>query len=185
MKKENSELVGEQDILSDLTQDKGTSLFLGRYSLTEARAVLGKRNFFRDSMRRGLWPLAFDLDSSSYPVQRLRIFHGQKLADKLIVDLKIREGNLLPRDYLDLDPSFFGYSFLIFEWLTIQDPLHGFSEKRPPLPGQEQSLRELHHVGRPARAGARPPRPGRAHPRPSPSSSSASTAPRSPSTAPG
>lgn len=133
----DSPLIGEGDILSDLTSDKSSSLFLGRYSMTEVMAVLGKRNFFKEAERRGLWPLAFDLDSSNYPVQRLQIFHEQKRADRVIVDLKIREGHLTPKDYLHLDPSFFRYSFLIFEWLTIQDPLLNFSEKRPPLPGQE------------------------------------------------
>jgi hypothetical protein len=42
MKKEGTALVGEKDILSNLTEEKGTSLFLGRYSMTEALAVLGK-----------------------------------------------------------------------------------------------------------------------------------------------
>ena len=130
-------LVIEGDIFSCLSEDKSSSLFLGRYSMTEVMAVLGKRGYFKDAQKRGLWPLAFDLDSSNYPVQRLRIFQEQKRTDRVIVDLKIREGHLTPKDYLDLDPSFFGYTFLIFEWLTIQDPLQGFSEKRPPLPGQE------------------------------------------------
>jgi hypothetical protein len=130
-------LICQGDILSDLTADKSSSLFLGRYSMTEVLAVLGKRNFFKEAEKRGLWPLAFDLDSSNYPVQRFRIFHEQKKPDKVIVDLKIREGHLIPKDYLHLEPSFFRYTFLIFEWLTIQDPLLNFSEKRPPLPGQE------------------------------------------------
>lgn len=105
--------------------------------MTEVMAVLGKRNFFKDAQKRGLWPLVFDLDCTNTPVQRLRIFLGEKKADKVIVDLKVREGHLTPKDYLDLGPSFYGYSFLIFEWLTIQDPLHDFSEKRPALPGQD------------------------------------------------
>ncbi len=133
----DSPLVGAGDIFSDLTADRSTSLFLGRYSMTEVMAVLGRRNFFKDAQKRGLWPLAFDLDSSNYPVQRLRIFHEEKRPDRVVVDLKIREGHLTPKEYLDLDAAFFGYTFLIFEWLTIQDPLHGFSEKRPALPGQE------------------------------------------------
>jgi hypothetical protein len=132
-----SPLIGEVDILSDLTAEKSSSLFLGRYSMTEVKAVLGKRNFFKEAQKRGLWPLAFELDSSNYPVQRLQIFLEPKRPDRVIVDLKIREGRLAPKDYLHLNPSFFGYSFLIFEWLTIQDPRLGFSAQRPPLPGQE------------------------------------------------
>ena len=130
-------LVRERDILSDLIEEKATSLFLGRFSMTEVRAVLGKKNFYREAKDRGLLPLAFDLDSSEYPVQRLRIFHEETDPEKLIVDLKIREGRLPPKAYLHLGPEFFEHDYLVLEWLTLQNPLLGFSRKRPPLPGQQ------------------------------------------------
>jgi hypothetical protein len=129
-------LVGEDDILSDLTEEKATSLFLGRYTMTEVIAVLGKRGFFKEARKRGLWPLVFDLDSSEYPTQRLRIFIEEKQPEKLIVDLKIREGRLIPKDNSRIDPVFYNCNFLFLEWLTIQNPLQSFSKKRPPLPGQ-------------------------------------------------
>jgi hypothetical protein len=130
-------LLREKDILSDLVEEKATSLFLGRFSMAEVRAVLGKKNFYREARDRNLLPLVFDLDSSEYPVQRLRIFQDERDADKLIVDLKIREGRLAQKDYLHLDPRFYEYEFLILEWLTLQNPGVGFSRKRPPLPGQQ------------------------------------------------
>lgn len=132
-----SPLVREKDILADLFEEKASCLFLGRFSMTEVRAVLGKKNFYREAKDRGLAPLAFDLDSSEYPVQRLRIFHEEKDPDKVVVDLKIREGRLSPKPYLHLGPEFFEYDFLVLEWLTLQNPLLSFSEKRPPLPGQQ------------------------------------------------
>lgn len=130
-------LVSERDILSGLVEDKSTSLFLGRYSIGEVAAVLGRRNFFKEARRRNLWPLVFNLDSSGYPVQRFQIFLELAKPEKLIVDLKIREGRLRPRDHLHLPASFYTYEFLILEWLTLQNPLLKFSPKRPPLPGQE------------------------------------------------
>jgi hypothetical protein len=130
-------LVAEKDILSNLVQDKSTSLFLGRFALVEVQAVLGKKNFYREAKNRGLLPLAFDLDSSEYPVQRLRIFNEEKNPDKLIVDLKIREGRLVPKPYLHLPPEFFEHDYLLLEWLTLQNPRLVFSGKRPPLPGQQ------------------------------------------------
>lgn len=130
-------LVSERDILSGLVEDKSTSLFLGRYSIGEVAAVLGRRNFFKEARRRNLWPLIFNLDSSGYPVQRFQIFLELAKPEKLIVDLKVREGRLRPRDHLHLPASFYTYEFLILEWLTLQNPLLKFSPKRPPLPGQE------------------------------------------------
>lgn len=135
--KQESSLFGEQDILANLFEEKGTSLFLGRFSMTEVAAVLGKRNFFREAKKRDLWPIVFDLDSSEYPVQRFQIFLEEKRPEKLIVDLKIREGRLAPKDYLHLPPFFYSHDLLILEWLTLQNPRLKFSEKRPPLPGQE------------------------------------------------
>jgi hypothetical protein len=132
-----SPLVFEKDILSDLLEEKASSLFLGRFSLTEVTAVLGKKNFFREAQARRLWPLAFDLDSTAYPVQRLRVFYEEKDPEKVVVDLKIREGRLAPKDYLRLSPEFFEHEHLVLEWLTLQNPRLSFSEKRPPLPGQQ------------------------------------------------
>ena len=130
-------LIREKDILSDLIEEKATSLFLGRFSMTEVRAVLGKKNFYREARNRGLLPVTYKLDSSEYPVQRLRIFYEEPNPDKMIVDLKIREGRLSPKPYLHLEPGFFEHDYLAIEWLTLQNPRLSFSEKRPPLPGQQ------------------------------------------------
>ena len=135
--RDDSPLIKEKDILSDLLEEKASSLFLGRFSMPEVRAVLGKKNFYREAKDRDLLPLAFDLDCSDYPVQRLRIFHEEKDPDRLIVDLKIREGRLAPKDYLPLNPRFYEYEFLTLEWLTLQNPRLSFTRKRPPLPGQQ------------------------------------------------
>lgn len=132
----SSPLLEEKDILSGLVEEKSSSLFLGRYSMTEVASVLGKRNFFKEAKKRDLWPLAYTLDSSEYPVQRYKIFLGETNSANLIVDLKIREGRLKPRDKPPFPPEFFEFEFLILEWLTLQNPLLHFSRKRPPLPGQ-------------------------------------------------
>jgi len=130
-------LVSERDILSGLVEDKATSLFLGRYSIAEVASVLGKRNFFKEARKRDLWPLTFTLDSSGHPVQRYQIFLKEAKPENLIVDLKIREGRLKPKDDLPFPAEFFEFDFLVLEWLTLQNPLLSFSRKRPPLPGQE------------------------------------------------
>ncbi len=129
-------LVAEEGLFSELGERRGTSLFLGRYTLSEVFAVLGKNNFFKEARRRGLWPLEFDLDSSAFPLQRFQIFYQTKRPENVIVDLKIREGIYSPK--VDFVPGFPIPDFrcLVFEWLTLQNPLEGFSEKRGALPGQ-------------------------------------------------
>jgi hypothetical protein len=135
----DSPLILEDEIFSDLAERKGTSLFLGKYSLNEVFAVMGKRNFFREARKRRLWPLVFDIDSTAYPVQRFRIFFKSKSPDNLIVDLKIREGIFLPKDRKKVLSGFpvRELKCLVFEWLTLQNPEENFSPKHQSLPGQQ------------------------------------------------
>lgn len=131
-------LLGEdKDIFSELVERRGSSLFLGRYSLTEVSAALGKKNFFKEARKRNLWPIVFDLDSTAYPLQRLQIFYRDKRPENMIVDLKIKEGVFYPREKGLSDFPLSELKSLIFEWLTLQNPLLRFSEQRPALPGQQ------------------------------------------------
>ena len=91
-----SPLFEEKEIFSTLEGKRGTSLFLGRYTLNEVIAVLNKKIFFKEAQKRKLWPLDFDLDSSEFPLQRVQIFYQEKKPGKMIVDLKIKEGTFYP-----------------------------------------------------------------------------------------
>ena len=130
-------LFEEEDIFADLTEKKGSSLFLGKYSLNEVLAVLTKRSFLKDARKRKLWPLAFDLDSSEFPLQRFQIFYKEKSPENLIVDLKIKEGIFQPKKELDISSFLKQCKFLILDWLTLQNPLQNFTLERPALPGQK------------------------------------------------
>ena len=133
---EATPLVGESELFSHLAEEKGSALFLGRYSLAEVIATLGKKNFFREARKRHLWPLAFSLDSSAYPLQRFQIFHRERTPDHLIVDLKIREGLFRPPGGVLLGRPFPDQKCLMLEWLTLQNPVQEFGVQRTPLPGQ-------------------------------------------------
>jgi uncharacterized LabA/DUF88 family protein len=127
----------EDELFSSLAEKKGTSLFLGRYSLNQVAAVLRKRSFFKDAKKRKLWPMKLDLDSSEYPRQRFRIFFKQKKPENMVVDLKIMEGVFHPKKKMTLGISLSEYNFLILEWLTLQNPLMSFLGEKTPLPGQK------------------------------------------------
>ena len=130
-------LIDEGEIFGELAERRGTSLFLGRYSLAEVMAVLYGKGFFKEARKRGLWPLEFDLDSSAYPLQRFRIFLKAKDPERVIIDLKIRETLFDPAGR-DL-PGFPARPIrtLNFEWLTLQNPKAEFSELHGALPGQQ------------------------------------------------
>lgn len=131
-----SAFLAEDELFGGFVRVRGTSLLLGKFSLAEVGAVLGKRGFFKEARKRGLWPLSFDMDSSEFPNQRFQIFYAEKKQENLIVDLKFRETvfhlknsllyRILPQDY----------RVLSFEWLTLQNPRLHFTPERPGLPGQ-------------------------------------------------
>ena len=129
-------LVEEGEIFSDLAVRKTSSLLLGRYSLNEVIAVLAKKGFLREARKRFLWPLAFELNSTEYPLQRLQIFFREKKAENLIVDFKFRETDFAPKALAGVPSSLPPQKTLAFEWLTLQNPLHKFNESFTPLPGQ-------------------------------------------------
>jgi len=134
---QSSPLFEEEDIFADLIEKKGSSLFLGKYSLNEVLAVLSKRSFLKDARKRKLWPLAFELDSSEFPLQRFQIFYKEKKPENLIVDLKIKEGTFQPKKDLTVSAFLKEFRFLILDWLTLQNPLLNFTPEKPPLPGQK------------------------------------------------
>jgi len=129
-------LVGEGEIFASLAENRGSSLFLGRFSMTEVLAVMNKRSFLRDARKRGFLPLEFELDSSGHPLQRLTIYSRSAKPENMIVDLKIKEGDYAPKS-ADLPGFPRGQQKCLFlEWLTLQNPNLAFSGKTSPLPGQ-------------------------------------------------
>ncbi|NIO49293.1 MAG: hypothetical protein GTN73_07660 [Candidatus Aminicenantes bacterium] len=132
-----SPLVEEEEIFSTLEEKRGTSLFLGRYTLNEVIAVLTKKSFFKEAQKRKLWPLEFDLDSSEFPLQRFQIFYRETKPENMIVDLKIKEGAFYPKKKIASYFPLSEYKFLSLDWLTLQNPLLDFSLEKSPLPGQK------------------------------------------------
>ncbi len=129
-------LVDEGEIFSELHTKKGSSLFLGRYSANEVMAVLNRKGLLKEARKRFLWPLAYELDSSDYPLQRLQIFFREPGPENIIVDIKVKECEFVPRETVKGLPVLPPQRSLSFEWLTLQNPLVKRGEPFSPLPGQ-------------------------------------------------
>ena len=130
-------LIEEDDIFSDLTEKRGSSLFLGKYTESDVLKILDRNGFFKKVQKKGLWPLDYELDSSASPAsQRLLIFYKAKRLENVIMDLRIKEGIFRFKNELSPMISNAKFSFLFLDWLTVQNPLLSFSREKPPLPGQ-------------------------------------------------
>jgi len=129
-------LVGEDEIFTELHVTQGSSLFLGRYSGSEILAVLNKKGFLKEARKRFLWPLAYELDSSEYPTQRLQIFLREPGPENVIVDVKLKECEFPAKPAAAGLPELPPQKVLAFEWLTLRNPLVKRGEPFHPLPGQ-------------------------------------------------
>jgi len=130
-------LIEEEEIFSDLAEKKGSSLFLGKYTENVVLEILERNGFFKKIKRKDLWPLNYELDSSDFPpLQKLLVFYKTRKPENVIMDLRIKERTFRFKDKLASSISNAEFSFLILDWLTVQNPLHRFSRERPPLPGQ-------------------------------------------------
>ena len=131
-------LIEKDDLFADVEEKRGSTLFLGKYTMHEAGRVMQKRSFVRDAKKRDLWPIKVVVDSREFPpLQRLQFFTGSEGPENLVVDIKLREGRYTPKCELPFDFSFSSYTFLVLEWLTLQNPRAQFSESKRPLPGQK------------------------------------------------
>jgi len=130
-------LIDENEIFGSLGDRRGSVLFLGRFTLNEVTGVLAKMGFLKEARKRGLCPILIDLDSSEYPpLQRFQIHHRERIPDRLIVDLKIREGVFILKGRVLAPAPLREFSTLVFEWLTLQNPEAEFTGKGASLPGQ-------------------------------------------------
>ena len=117
-----SPIFEEEEFFSISGRKRGTSLFLGKYTMNQVTAVLAKKNFFKEAQKRKLWPLDFSLDSSDYPLQRLQIFYKEKKPENVVVDLKIKEGVFHPKKKIVSSFPASEYKFLILDWLSTPLP---------------------------------------------------------------
>ena len=131
-------LIEKDDLFADVEEKRGSILFLGKYTMHEAGRVMQKRSFVRDAKKRDLWPIKVVVDSREFPpLQRLQFFTVSEAPENVVVDIKLREGRYTPKCGLPSDFSFSCYTFLVLEWLTLQNPRAQFTEIKKPLPGQK------------------------------------------------
>ncbi|MFQ6616528.1 MAG: hypothetical protein ACE5HZ_07135 [Fidelibacterota bacterium] len=153
------EMTGE-DIFADLTQGRGSSLFLGTYSRRGILFALKKLGILAELEARGLDNISVEIDTSEPFRHRLRLCHREAGTEYLVVEAVLRRGTFSFPDSITVPLSRQRYDILVVEWLLLQNPLRPFTEERPRLPGQdhpglglmEETGEILYWVGRRARA---------------------------------
>jgi hypothetical protein len=115
----------ESELFTDLSHSRGSSRFLGTFSVRGIEFILTKFGYFEALDKRGLHNGKVELDTSK-PFQHRVSCSGEVVLRRGALNIPIEKENSLPS--LDC---------LIVEWLLLQHPLKKFSRKRPQLPGQD------------------------------------------------
>jgi len=158
---------GDEDEWMMNEHSRASGLLLGAYTVHDLVANLDKFGIARDLAKRGYNHLQVSTETNGPSVHRLKVSDrsilaaGKKDEEALLIDLFARKKNISPMEFIPLKQEYwepdnpahpntsssfmsenmnFTTQALVIEWLTSQDPLRGFTEERPMLPGQ-------HHPG--------------------------------------
>jgi hypothetical protein len=125
----------QEDLFNDLTENRGTSRFMGVFSTRGIEFILGKFGYFDHLKRVGLLKPSIILDTNDPFKHRIQVNH--QIGEKMYLS-----GELVMRRSTFKTPILDGEKYppadlLVIEWFLLQNPLKKFSRRRPQLPGQD------------------------------------------------
>ncbi len=125
----------QEDLFNDLTTGRGTSRFMGVFSMRGIEFILRKFGYFDHLKRVGLPKPIVTLDTNDPFKHRIQVSH--QIGEKMSLS-----GELVMRRSTFKTPNLDGEKYppadlLVIEWFLLQNPLKKFSRRRPQLPGQD------------------------------------------------
>jgi hypothetical protein len=125
------------DFFTDRAGSNSSLLFLGKYSEDGIRLIIERFGLDRQARNRGIRHLDVVVDTRDPYRHRLTIYNGRhRDKDHMVMDFVAKYQHLVPKD-LDAENEYgLQLNVLTIEWLLLQNPKADFSNRRPPLPGQ-------------------------------------------------
>ena len=125
----------QEDLFNDLSTSRGTSRFLGVFSVKGLEFILRKFGFYDHIKHIGLPDPIVKLDTSDSYKHRIQICHVIEKIEYLSGELVMRRStfNTPPLGDKTYPPA----DLIVVEWFLLQNPIKKFSRRRPQLPGQE------------------------------------------------
>lgn len=126
--------LSNNDILAQLTDDKRSTLWLGRYSENEVLHLLEQFNILPALKAKGCTHPLIIIEPLAAFDQALKIFNAAATAENLFAEFRLREVSFSHPNVIAGAPL----PMLKIEWLMLQNPAAAFSAERPPMPGQRR-----------------------------------------------
>jgi hypothetical protein len=122
----------DADLFEQLTDKKGPTLWLGRYTEDDVLHLLEKYGFLPALRKKGFEDLIVVTEPIEPYVQAVKIFFDEKSADNVLAEFRLREA-MFPHENNCIKTPL---RMLVIEWLLLQNPRAKFSPQRPCMPGQ-------------------------------------------------
>ncbi len=129
-------LIGEEDLLGQLSDKQGSSLYLGKYTIDEIRRALEKTGIFPELRQKGFSEFIIEIVPLEDFQQALKVYHQAATPENLLSEARLRETYFCPDPSVDERLAQKRFKMLCIDWLMMQNPYQEFTPERPPLPGQ-------------------------------------------------
>ncbi len=129
--------LSETELMRQLNEKKGYSLYLGVFTKEEVDKVLRRSNISQILNEKGFTNILLDINTDDPHRHILRVYFDKKDKPHLLIEIILSESIFRPKImYL---PSFkYGtYNMMVIEWLILQNPLSRFTGEKPQLPDQQ------------------------------------------------
>lgn len=117
-----------------ISNDKPSNL-LGRFDDNEVFQILKDLHIIDKLEKFGFENILFDIDIRSYLDQRIHLYYNEKNRRHLLIEIRLTKGDAYRNIKHTINKR--EYSFLLIEWLVMQNPKLKLWEKKRRLPGQD------------------------------------------------
>jgi hypothetical protein len=123
------------DVVSDLQEHPGSSLFMGYYTHSGLMEVLKRYGITKLLKDKGFSDLHLRMQTADPFHHMLQLYGGTEPDPaRLLIEIVLHEVALTPKGERTGEPS----NMVLIEWLCLQNPLGEFQPAKPRLPGQQR-----------------------------------------------
>ena len=128
----------ESEVLFDLTGENPGNRLFGRYDVDQVREIARKAGLYGGLERLGYADPILSLSCADPSEQRICLYAGEMVRERLLVELRMQLTNFHPRHAIGPFTEATSFRMLVLLWLVLSDPDKDFPVDRPRLPGQQR-----------------------------------------------
>lgn len=129
--------LSEHELMRQLNEKKGYSLYLGVFTRKEVERFLKKSHVLQRIYEKGFTNILLDINTDDPHKHILRIYFDKRDKSHLLVEIILSESIFKPKIKYLTSFKYDSYNMMVIEWLILQNPLSVFTKQRPQLPDQQ------------------------------------------------